>query len=176
MTTSSSLLRRRLVWMFKHFIVKNRCHLTRARSQGCQSLTLLQWSLLPLAEFLAKPPTPPEHRLNLRYMLSLSFSNIDIDPIFHNSSLLGPWPFRRCGPHWTKVLMSRPLLGSPTCLQKTSRKDFMAFRCSCNNTFHVILRGFFIYVFLLPPGLRQKWQQLVVQVNKTSHLDWLSWG
>ena len=64
---------------------------------------------------------------------------IDIDPIFHNSSLLGPWPFRRCGPHWTKVLMSRPLLGSPTCLQKTSRKKFMACHCNCNNTRTVIL-------------------------------------
>ena len=44
-----------------------RCHWTWARSQGCQSLTLKQWSRLHLQESLAKHLTPVEPRSNLRY-------------------------------------------------------------------------------------------------------------
>ena len=68
--TSPSLLKRR--WACTRpcyqmtnptwcFIVKHRWQLTRA--QGCQSLTLMQWSLLLLHESLAKPFPPLEQTL-----------------------------------------------------------------------------------------------------------------
>ena len=61
------------------------------------------------------------------------------------SLMLGLWAFRRPGAHRPMSLKLRPSLRWRRCRQKTLRKDFTAFHCHCNHTFHIIQHGVFIY-------------------------------